>query len=247
MNTKSNGRIWVISILISLILVIPILLYATNIGGHLSNKNEDWGDFGSFIGGVYGSLFSSLSLIVVIFASIQTYRSNQEQVNLLKNDQHFNQFNLLTSNLRKVFPKEFKDDSGHEQKIEKHYYSFNLRLAIRITQNYDRTQTIEKNLQNLADNYYLNDNIELFEKEAKLFVCIINLIKKTPKEVSDAFKIMFENAFTNDERLCLESYTRAHHPDTAPVLNKWPSLSSIPKTAISHAETNLKLNGLIES
>ena len=244
MKDKSNFNIWIIAVLISLALIVPIFLYATHMGGGLSHKNEDWGDFGSFIGGIYGSLFSSLSLIVVIFASIQTYRSNQAQVNILKNDQHFNQFNLLLTNLRKVYPREYTDGFVLAEPIRTHYSKFHTRLAISVLTDYDVTQTIEKNLQNYADNYYLVEHTELFEKESKLFVCIINLIKKSPKELSDAFKIMFENAFTDNERLCLDSYTRAHHPDTAPVLNQWPSLSSIPKNCIRDAAINLRINGI---
>ncbi|MER1434870.1 hypothetical protein [Enterobacter hormaechei] len=246
MNKKPNFNILIISIFISLSLVIPIFLYANHMGGGLSNKNEDWGDFGSFIGGIYGSLFSSLSLIVVIFASIQTYRSNLEQVNILKNDQYFNQFNILISNLRKVYPTEFRDALRLAQPITSHYSKFKTRLAISVLTQYDNTQTIEKNLRNYADNYYLNEHTDLFNKEAKLFVCIINLIKKAPSDVSEAFKIMVENTFTDEERLCLESYTRAHYPGTASVLNQWPSLSHIPKQCITDAAINLRLNGLIE-
>jgi len=244
MRIKINWNVLLLATLITLALVVPIILYTTHMGGTFSHKNEDWGDFGSFIGGIYGSLFSSMSLLVVIAASIQTFESNQEQVNLLKNDQYFNQFNLLLTNLRKVYPDYFRDGFRVGESITKHYSKFKTRLAISVLTHYDNTQTIEKNLQNYADNYYLNEHTELFEKEAKLFVCIINLIKNSQPDLSDAFKIMFENAFTDDERLCLESYTRAHHPDTAPTLNQWPTLSSIPKNCIADAKINLRLNGL---
>lgn len=243
MNNKTNFNVLLVSIILSLVLVIPIALYATHMGGGLSNKNEDWGDFGSFIGGIYGSLFSSLSLLVVITASVETYRSSKEQVNILKSDQHFNQFNLLLSHLRDKYPTAYQGNSPMLEPITSHYSIFQTRLAICVLTNYDDLISVEENLRQYANKYYLYENENLFEKEAKLFKCIIDLINISSQDLSQAFRIIFENTFDDIERLCLESYTRAHHPEAAPALDKWSSLSKIPEKCIKEAETNLRLNG----
>lgn len=244
MKIKINSKTLIFSLLISLVLIIPIALYALHMGGTLSNKNEDWGDFGSFIGGIYGSFFSSLSLIVVVLAALETYRSNKEQIAISRNDQHYNQFNLLLSNLRTGFPNTYKYTPQETRSIENHYRLFEIRLGIAVCSVYDGNISLEENLRNYANKYYLAEKQQLFEKEARLFKCIINIIAITPHDLSQAFKIIFENTFTEEERLSLESYTRAHHPDLKQELDKWESLSNISDESISSARINLRLNGI---
>ncbi|MBE3286626.1 hypothetical protein [Enterobacter cloacae complex sp. P31C] len=243
MKIKTNAKMLIFSLFISLALILPIILYALHMGGTLSNKNEDWGDFGSFIGGIYGSFFSSLSLIVVVAAALETYRSNKEQIAISRNDQHYNQFNLLVSNMRSGFPKFFKYGQNDVRNIGNHYRNFEVRLGISVIAAYDENLSLESNLRNNANQYYLEEYQLLFEREARLFKCIINIIATTSHDLSQAFKIIFENTFTEEERLSLESYTRAHHPDLNPILDRWESLSKIPEEAISNARTNLRLNG----
>ncbi|ELJ5765652.1 hypothetical protein RS411_002300 [Enterobacter hormaechei] len=243
MKIKIKAKMLIFSLFISFTLILPIVLYALHMGGSLSNKNEDWGDFGSFIGGIYGSFFSSLSLIVVVLAALETYRSNKEQIAISRNDQHYNQFNLLLSNLRSGFPQNYKYGQDEVRSIRGHYRRFEVRLGISVLTLYDEDIPIEENLKNYANQYYLFEHQQLFEKEARLFKCIINIIATTSQDLSQAFKIIFENTFTEEERLCLESYTRAHHPDLNPELDKWESLSKVPEEAISNARINLRLNG----
>ena len=241
MKKNINFNILLISILLSLALVIPIILYVTHMGGSLSHKNEDWGDFGSFIGGIYGSLFSSLSLLVVIAASIQTYKSNREQVNILKKDQHFNQFNTILKNLRDVYPKAFKN-SYRMFPIEEHYRDFLSDISLSVDADYNDIEGIRKELRRYASTYYHSNSTNLFEKEAKLFSYILKLIEQSTNDMSEAFKIIFENTFDNNERLCLESYIRAYYPDLAPILNEWPALSVIPEQCVTDARINISIN-----
>lgn len=243
MKIRMNAKTLFFFLLISIALISPIVLYALHMGGGLSNKNEDWGDFGSFIGGIYGSFFSSLSLIVVVFAALETYRSNKEQIAISRNDQHYNQFNMLVSNLRSGFPQQYKNIHNEVRHIANHYRNFEIRLGISVLTLYDDNISLENNLRNYANQYYLHEHQQLFEKEARLFKCIINIIATTSHDLSQAFKIIFENTFTEAERLSLEYYTRAHHPDLKQELDKWESLSKIPDESISSARINLQLNG----
>ncbi|WP_336293434.1 hypothetical protein [Cronobacter dublinensis] len=238
---KINFNILLVSIPICLALVIPIILYVTHMGGSLSHKNEDWGDFGSFIGGIYGSLFSSLSLLVVIAASIQTYKSNREQVNILKKDQHFNQFNTILKNLRNVYPQTYKS-SYRTLAIGEHYHDFLSYISLSADADYNDIEGIKKELRRHASAYYQSSRNNVFEREAKLFSYILRLIEQSTNDMSEAFKIIFENTFNNNERLCLESYIRAYYPDLAHILNEWPSLSVIPDQCVVDARINISIN-----
>ncbi|WP_158699940.1 hypothetical protein [Cronobacter dublinensis] len=243
MKTKISAKTLFFLLIIAIALISPIVLYALHMGEALSNKNEDWGYFGSFIGGIYGSFFSSLSLIVVVLAALETYRSNKEQIAISRNDQHYNQFNLLVSNLRLGFPQQYKHLHNEVRPLANHYRNFEIRLGISVVSAYDENISLEDNLRNNANQYYLHEYQQLFEKEARLFKCIINIIATTSHDLSQAFKIIFENTFTEEERLSLESYTRAHHPDLKQELDKWESLSKISDESISNARINLRLNG----
>lgn len=245
MTNKIKRKYLILSIITIIAILSPLILYITNMPGSLSHKNEDWGDFGSYIGGVYGSFFSSLSLIVVTIAALETYRSNKEQMLLLRNDQSFSQFNILISNLRASFPTRYYFSENETRVIGNHYSSFKLRLAISVLTDYNDKLTIEENLMKNASAYYLSRDKLLFDKSAKLFTCIIDVIKNTSDDLSNAFRIIFENNFTEYERLSLEYYTRAYHPETIIFLNSWGSLSKIPLDSIKTAEDNLRANGML--
>ncbi|WP_318392731.1 hypothetical protein [Enterobacter sp.] len=247
MQMTNKAKLMFLSLLIFIFIAIlfPLILYVINMPGGLSHKNEDWGDFGSFVGGIYGSFFSSLSLMVVSIAALETYRSNKEQMLILRNDQSFNQFNILLSNLRASFPTRYDYSENETRVIADHYSSFRLRLGISVVAHYDDQKTVEQNLIDYASVYYLQHSQLLFDKPAKLFTCIIDVIRKAPNDLSNAFKIIFENNFNEYERLCLEYYTRAYHPGTISFLDNWSSLSQIPSDSIRTAEQNLRLNGVL--
>lgn len=246
MKMSENKKIFIIALTFAIIFVFPLTLYALNIGGNLSHKNEDWGDFGSFIGGVYGSIFSSLSLIAVLWATVETKRNSAEQLKILKNDQHSNDFKLLTEHLKKNFRTTFKDVFGDIRPIETHFSRFQLTLSISTIAEYDPDSTIINNLIKNGIRYYKQEHPLIFKNEAKLLVCILELIKNASPSSAQAYRVIFESMFSNDARLCLEMYTRAHYPKASlEWFENWPSFSEIPERCLKAAEDNLKANGMI--
>lgn len=246
MKNNEDKKILLACTAFSILLVLPIFLYALHMGGGLSDKNEDWGDFCSFIGGVYGSFFSSLSLIIVIWAALESKKSSNEQVNILKNDQHFSQFNLLLTHLKDNFITSFYDSQNQLMDISRHYDWLKINLSVNVTWSYDNKISLIENIKNNASTSYIEDNSYIFDKEAKLFKCILELIDMTPKNIGDAFKVIFESTFDDKQRLSLELYTRARHPEVEHTLNEWPTLSKIPEQCIKDAQENLRANNIPE-
>ncbi|ECD6986369.1 hypothetical protein FEI68_10160 [Salmonella enterica subsp. enterica serovar Javiana] len=236
----------VIFLMVILILLFtPIYMYKTHMDSSLSLKNSDWGDFGSFIGGVYGSIFSSITLLVVLWSSYKTNKTSNEQLTILRNERVFNEFSEILNHLKTNYTKFYNNYDGSNT-IESLYRHIEVWLGISVITYYNNTISIEKNLKNNAVlKFQEGYDKDALLKETKLFVVILNIIEKAPKDISDAMKVIFENTFSNDVRFSLEHSTRAHHPHVDSILNNWPSLSDVPKVAIDNAFTNLKLNGLI--
>lgn len=211
----------------------------------LSLKNSDWGDFGSFVGGVYGSIISSITLLVVLWSSYKTNKASNEQLVILRNERIFNEFSDVLNHLKNNYTKFYKNLNGSNS-IDALYRHIEIWLAISVITYYDKNLSIKTNLKNNAVlKFQEGYDKDALLKEAKLFIVILHIIEKAPNDISDAMKVIFENTFSDEARFSLEHFTRAHHPNVEGILNNWPSLSDVPKAAVENAFTNLKLNGLV--
>lgn len=199
MKDISNITVLMFSISITAVLTAPILFYAFNFGGQISQKNEDWGDFGSFIGGMYGSLFSFLSLIVVLYSLQLSQKNNLEQIKLIKSEQSTNEFILLLNTLNsfmkdKIYPNPF-GENDEETFIE---HVFNISAS-----NMSSDDTINKNN---FDTYALNYCADVLrkrfrkslQKEAPLFSEIVVRIKMASDTQAEAYKAIIKSHFSND-------------------------------------------------
>jgi len=210
----------------------------------LSSKNADWGNFGSFLGGVYGSILSSIALIVAIGSAYVTNKNNATQISLLRNEQNFNQFTQLLNHLKENYISEYTIDHSR-QSIGKIYYEYEIWLSLGFTNQYNPALSLEKNLVNSAVQKYKSDGYkDMLFKEARLFICLIRFIENSPLELANAMKVIFENSFENSQRFALEMYTRAHHESMVEFLDNWPTLSSIPSATLDTAQRQLKLNNM---
>jgi len=52
------------------IIIITFILYFTNFNGKFSERQDDWGQFGSFIGGMLGPVLSFFALMTLVFTVI---------------------------------------------------------------------------------------------------------------------------------------------------------------------------------
>ena len=94
------------SIATLLISSIPLLFYAVNFSGNLSNSHSDWAAYGEFVGGTIGTIFS---LVTVIFSIFSIYITLQIATRVHKNELEFNIQNRereieLTQRQNRPFP-----------------------------------------------------------------------------------------------------------------------------------------------
>lgn len=96
------------------IILFSLSTYFLVFHGSLSSDHQAWGNFGSYIGGVQGSVFGLLSLFILkdtLLSQIKASQSLQEQIQLAKNadrnQQYFEIFRDLDSRRKKVLAMSF--------------------------------------------------------------------------------------------------------------------------------------------
>lgn len=84
----SNKKI-IFGVVILIYISTPVIFYFINfniahsLNANLSNKNADWGAFGSYISGIYSTIFSALT-IVLLYQQNKTQRLIIEQTDALR-------------------------------------------------------------------------------------------------------------------------------------------------------------------
>jgi hypothetical protein len=63
----SKKQLFVVGLIAFVVMSIPYILYFSQFAGYLSTNDENWANFGSFIGGIVSSLFSFISFLAVLY------------------------------------------------------------------------------------------------------------------------------------------------------------------------------------
>lgn len=203
------------SIAIAIILIISGMLsilyfYFSIFHYGFSRSNTDWASFGSFFGGVYGTIFSFFSFIAVLYSLNVTQKNNKQQVefnerqNIFIKDEHAtNEFNILIDLLvNKMAEKKFTTHQEKSNEID--LYVNELLMNSRLIFNKDSypngfniMNPIEKNdfftkwiLRTSTKNY--NDaNKETLKREADILLSIIAVIDRSSETLSPILKTIF--------------------------------------------------------
>lgn len=101
-----------VAFLALLILLVPVIIYVSSFHDFdISKDNQDWANFGSYIGGTY-TLFASLVSVATLFFVLYQYYSQKEQqerlslaqleiINFQKYQAHYQQFLQLIDSVEK--------------------------------------------------------------------------------------------------------------------------------------------------
>ncbi|WP_047609170.1 hypothetical protein [Rahnella aquatilis] len=96
-----NRKRLIALILSFLIALIPIVLYFSTFNNSLSNDNQVWGAFGSFIGGIYSSLFGFASAVVLIITLKEMRTFNRQQTEYQNREKILDDIKMLCNLLEK--------------------------------------------------------------------------------------------------------------------------------------------------
>ncbi|MDJ6958650.1 hypothetical protein LD669_12920 [Salmonella enterica] len=219
-------------VIILFIAAIPVIVYWFNFPPILSTKNADWGDFGSFVGGIYGSIFSSLSLIAVLYFSSKNEKNSRKQIELLMVERISHEFHLVLDIFKqKLHTKNFKftRESGRSISKDDFYFMLNVRIRDHLISSWNyKNKPSRQDIYGSAYFHLKFGTAVSFDDEMKLLIYIINIISNSSPSTSEAFKVIFEASIDNNDRFFLESIIRSQNSEIISILNNWPSFSKIP-------------------
>ncbi|ECU4125684.1 hypothetical protein D3F29_01275, partial [Salmonella enterica subsp. enterica serovar Havana] len=85
--------------------VVPLLPYLYIFHEGFSHKSDDWGNFGSFMGGAVAPFLSVLSIVLVLRTIELTQKNHAEQLSQVTKEHNYNKFNDLCGFLERSISK----------------------------------------------------------------------------------------------------------------------------------------------
>lgn len=169
--------------------------------GSLSYKNDDWGSFGSFLSGTSGAIFSFFGTLAVVWTLIEAHKSNEKQINMLRSEQTFSQFNellkILTDMLdNKKYPRIFDEDTDFN-KFKNYAYAM---IGVNFN-TYMISNPNEKKPEKYKDFAFIatfHDMVikqyskDLFKKEAAIYSVLLDRILNSDESTKEALTAVLD-------------------------------------------------------
>lgn len=186
----------------------------------ISNKTDDWSNFGSYLGGVTGPLLSFISIILVLRTISLTQNNHEEQIKLIVQEQTYVKFNDLCEYLESAVKRSWLNE-------EKGYFK-ELIEAIRTSVLWDDRFREGDTIHNYALTY--DFAISILSRENKPIDEIALVLESILKHIlsyntadSALMKNMLELRLTKKQRLIIFLKLRSDYPQTASLVSEhWP-------------------------
>lgn len=196
---------------------IPVILYFIQfspdlklphtLSESLSFKNDDWGSFGSFLSGTSGAVFSFFGTLAVVWTLIESHKSNEKQIRMLRSEQTFSQFNELLNVLtdmldNKKYPKIYDVDVDFEG-FKKHAYAMiGLGLNRYLMQNPDEKKEEKYHdfgfVATFHDSFMNGYNKDLFKKEVAIYTVLLDRIINSDESTNEALTAILDARLNED-------------------------------------------------
>ncbi|HDZ8014065.1 TPA: hypothetical protein RUS85_004732 [Citrobacter amalonaticus] len=217
LNKKYIFILKVITVII--ILLIPLCLYLSKFNNGLSINSQDWGAFGSFVGGIYAPLAAIISVYILVKTLHSMDSHNKAMQTHLNRDKELGNIKWLTDLLRNMLDKKY--EAGHHN----FYSSLKSRLEHKLRHNYNPDSAILKN----EAMKLMEENKELFINETILFDDLFYRVIHIDDINDGAISSMILIAkLSPEERFWLMQYAKAHEHRAAKDLRFWKSFEDIP-------------------
>ncbi|SNY65820.1 hypothetical protein [Enterobacter sp. CC120223-11] len=202
-----------------IILLTPIALYLSKFNNGLSINNQDWGAFGSYVGGIYAPLAAIISVFILVKTLHSMDSHNKAMQAHLNRDKELGNIKWLTDLLRSMLDKKY--ETGHNT----FYSSLKSRLEHKLRHNYNPDSAIIKNeAMELMD-----ANKELFINESIIFNDLFYRVTHIDDTNDGAISSMILIAkLSPEERFWLMQYAKAHEHRAAKDLRFWNSFEDLP-------------------
>ncbi|HEJ6919504.1 hypothetical protein I5M85_17400 [Serratia marcescens] len=200
---KKRSKI-IIGTFLFFIAISPILSYGLKFGFNIKNisgQNANWAAFGSFIGGIYSSIFSFASVLILSITLYLTRENNKEQIRLIKQESTIKDFNLLVEQLLNHFssPKKYTPRIRDEE-------NFLHRLDIDIRSNLNIYQA--SSFEDVVEQHIRTHTYDLYNEEANIMINLASIFEMIPDDLRSVYKTVFNSKISNDRRFLLKTYMK---------------------------------------
>lgn len=220
-KNKSKHAFKIIKLfIIAIFSLIPIFMYLLVFNHGLSSNSQDWGAFGSFVGGIYAPIVAIISVYVLIKTLYSMDSYNKSSQRHQEKERHLESVRWLTDLLNGMLNKKYPLSQP------KTFYG-NLRqmLIKKLENDYNPDGTIIKN----KAIELMNENEEIFQDECIIFDDLFYRVTHNEDIDDGALSCMILIAkLSPEERFWLMQYAKAHERRAAKDLKFWRSFDNIP-------------------
>ncbi|MEQ9883717.1 hypothetical protein ABRP83_16300 [Pectobacterium brasiliense] len=220
-NCKSYTRTfithprWSIFVIIS---TIPICLYFWRFNSHLSYDPQIWSAFGTFIGGIYGPIFTLASVFVLVATLISI---NNFNVKTFKENQ---KANSLSQIIKLIEIMNLALDKKNKFLSNNRSYAFDWLFDAIIERCKYEHPSNEQELWDIATFRFEDTDIYTFHDEIAIFNEILLRINNADdEELKGSAIAAFRAIIRNDERFWLECFTKRFHNEKSLIIKLWPT------------------------
>lgn len=215
---KIDPRILVLTILA----VMPLLPYLYIFHEGFSHKSDDWGNFGSFMGGAVAPFLSVLSIVLVLRTIELTQKNHAEQLSQITKEHNYNKFNDLCAFLEKSILKSWlvNDTERRQQVIQSLTRTTIGDVVFRSNENAtpeEQRQYAEENAERMLP--YISDDIR------EIIACLdyfCNFILNDKNQDIEFMKNIAEIRLDNHVRFIVSLYIHLNNEKLNLLLNqKW--------------------------
>lgn len=206
---------WSIFVIIS---ILPVFLYFWRFNGQLSYDPQIWAAFGTFIGGIYGPIFTLASVFVLIATLVSI---NDFNVKTFKETQ---KANALSQIIKLIEIMDIALDKKNKFLSDDRNYAFEwLFNAIIEKCQYEHPKD-EKELWDIAIYRFKDNDIYTFHDEMAIFNEILLRINNADdEELKDSAMAAFRAIIRNDERFWLQCFAKRFHNEKSLIIDLWPT------------------------
>lgn len=221
-----NKKIYLVLVAIIIVVSVPLGLYFSIFNKSLSHLSQDWGAFGSFVGGVYSSAFGLASAIILVITYSEMRSYNRRQSNHLNRQKILDDIKILSDLLDKAIIKNryIKPDRAYFFK----WMTDNLASAFTLNKPINKEEIWERAIKRTYSEK------DLFEDEGTILQEILfRLNGIDDQDIIDIAKVIVKGGLNPLERFWLECYFRQHRHQSVNLINSWPDFSQPPSNLMN--------------
>lgn len=214
MNKYLIGFFTIISLSFGLM---PLILYLIHfspdwnlpsyLSQNLSYKSNDWANFGSFMSGTSGAIFSFFGTLAVVWTLIVTHKASEKQIAMIRTEQTFSQFNELVKLLTSMLEEKKYPTRSH---IKVNFHQFKKEAYSSISLSFNRFLLRQPHMRN--ENSYNNFELlstfckeyiekiekDLFFKESHVYSVILDKIIQSDDAITEALIVILSSRLNED-------------------------------------------------